>query len=250
MTKELTEKLKYLHFQALLSQWDSTLKMAAEKNYSHAHLLTHVVEDEYRLRRENAHHQRLQRARIPEPWVIETYPFERQPNLNKKKIMAIYDSMTFMTQSQNILWLGVPGCGKPGLATSFLTHAIHHGHCGRYVRFADLVHELYQSVADHSEAKVLKHYLACDILLIDEMGYIEIEPIQVGLFFNLMQQRHKKKPTIITSNLGFSDWKKFLKNDSLTAALIDRLTDNSHVIKMKDCVSLRTRLSADSDSDS
>ena len=248
MNKELTEKLKYLHLRALLSEWDSTLKTAADKNYSHAHLLTHVVEEEYRLRRENAHQQRLQRARIPEPWVIETYPFERQPKLNKKKIMALYDSMTFMTQSQNIIWMGGTGCGKTGLATSFLTHAIRHGHSGRYVLFADLVNELYQSIADHSQAKVLKHYIAFDTLLIDEIGYIEVEPVQVGLFFTLMQQRHKKKPTLITSNLGFADWTKFLKNDSLTAALIDRLTDNSHVIKMKDCVSLRTRLSSDSDS--
>jgi len=248
MNKELTEKLKYLHLRALLSQWDSTLQMAADKNYSHAHLLTYVVEEEYRLKRKNAHQQRLLRARIPEPWVIETYPFERQPKLNKKKIMALYDSMTFMTQSQNIIWLGGTGCGKTGLATSFLTHAIHHGHSGRYVLFADLVHQLYQSVADHSQSQVLKHYLACDCLCIDEIGYIEVEPIQVGLFFTLMQQRHKKKPTLITSNLGFADWTKFLKNDSLTAALIDRLTDNSHIIKMKDCVSLRSRLGSDSDS--
>lgn len=248
MNKELAEKLKYLRLRHLLGQWESTLQMAAGQDYSHAQLLTHVVQEEYSLKRQNARQQRLLRARIPEPWVMETYPFDRQPKLNKKKIMALYDSLTFMSQSQNIIWLGGTGCGKTGLATSFLTHAIHHGHSGRYVLFADLVHELYQSVADHSQAQVLQHYLAWDCLLIDEIGYIEVEPVQVGLFFTLMQQRHKKKPTLITSNLGFADWTKFLKNDSLTAALIDRLTDHSHVIKMKDCVSLRSRLSSDSDS--
>ena len=80
---------------------------------------------------------------------------------------------------------------------------------------------------------------------IDEIGYVEVEPAQVGLFFTLMQQRHKKKPTLITSNLGFSEWRSFLKNDQLTAALIDRLTENSHVINMRGCVSLRTKLSSD-----
>ena len=78
------------------------------------------------------------------------------------------------------------------------------------------------------------------------MGYIEVEPVQVGLFFTLMQQRHKKKPTLITSNLGFSDWRTFLKNDHLTAALIDRLTETSHIFNMKDCVTLRARLSQES----
>ncbi len=89
---------------------------------------------------------------------------------------------------------------------------------------------------------MLKSYLAWDPLLIDEIGYVEVEPVQVGLFFTLMHQRHQRKATLITSNLGFSEWGSFLKNDHLTAALIDRLTENSHVINMKGCVSLRTKL--------
>ena len=71
---------------------------------------------------------------------------------------------------------------------------------------------------------------------------MEVEPVQVGLFFTLMQQRHKNKPTIFTSNLGFSEWGEFLKNPHLTAALIDRLTENSHVINMKSCKSIRPKL--------
>ena len=82
--------------------------------------------------------------------------------------------------------------------------------------------------------------------LIDEIGYVEVEPVQVGLFFTLMHRRHKNKPTLITSNLGFSQWESFLHNDQLTAALIDRLTENSHVINMKNCVSLRSKLSQNS----
>jgi len=61
-----------------------------------------------------------------------------------------------------------------------------------------------------------------------------------------MHKRHRKKPTLITSNLGFTDWGSFLKNAHLTAALIDRLTENSHVINMKQCVSLRPKLSSES----
>jgi len=74
------------------------------------------------------------------------------------------------------------------------------------------------------------------------LGFIEIDPIQVALFFTLMHKRHKKKSTLITSNLGFDQWGSFLKNTQLTAALIDRLTENSHVINMKKCRSLRIRL--------
>ena len=57
-----------------------------------------------------------------------------------------------------------------------------------------------------------------------------------------MHKRHKKKSTLLTSNLGFSQWGTFLKNDHLTAALIDRLTETSHVINMKNCRSIRPTL--------
>ena len=70
--------------------------------------------------------------------------------------------------------------------------------------------------------------------------------MQVGLFFTLMQKRHRKKSTLLTSNLGFSEWGSFLKNDHLTAALIDRLTETSHVFNMRECITLRAQLSGDS----
>ena len=245
MNKERIEILKYLRLGGLLAHWDDYLKLAAERGFSHARLLTYVLEEEAKRKRENARQLRLKAARIPELLVIETFPFERQPRLNKKKVMLLYDSLDFLRQHQNLVWLGVTGCGKTGLATSFLIHAINQGYRGRYVLFAELIGELYAAVADHSEAKVLKKYLAFDCLLIDEMGYVEVEPVQVGLFFTLMHQRHKQKSTLITSNLGFAEWGSFLKNDNLTAALIDRLTENSHVINMKGCKTLRPKLDSE-----
>jgi DNA replication protein DnaC len=244
MNEDLAAKLKFLRLGGLLTQWDDVLNLAAKKRLSHARLLAHVIDEEYRIKRENAGRLRLQRARIPEPFVLETYPFAEQPKLNRKRIQALYDTSAYLAAGQNIIWVGPTGCGKTGLATSFLTHAIGQGHTGRYVRFADLVGELYQSVADHSEQRVLKRYQSYECLLIDEIGYVEVEPVQVGLFFTLMQKRHKTKPTLITSNLGFDEWGNFLRNDHLTAALADRLTENSHVINMKGCRSIRPRLKA------
>ena len=152
-------------------------------------------------------------------------------------------NVSYMSKNQNIIWVGSTGTGKTGLATSFLMQAINQGYSGRFISFPELVEMLYRSVADHTEAKIIKTFANYDCLLIDELGYVEVEPVQVGLFFTLMQKRHKKKTTLITSNLGFSQWTSFLKNDQLTAALIDRLTENSHVINMKNCVSLRPKLS-------
>jgi len=141
MNEALAAKLKYLHLGQLLTHWDDYLKLAGDQRFSHARLLTHVVEEQYRIKREQVRQLRLQKAHVPEPWVIETFPFDRQPKLNGKKIMALYDSLTFMTQSQNIVWLGGTGVGKTGLATSFLIHAINQGYSGRYVLFAQLLNQ-------------------------------------------------------------------------------------------------------------
>jgi DNA replication protein DnaC len=246
MNDDLKNKLRALRLPRLAAHWDDDLKEAARQRMSHATLLTHLVEEEYRLKCDRARQQRLQRARLPEPWTLETFPFDRQPKLNRKAIQALYDTMDFLSKAQNLIWLGRTGCGKTGLASSFLVGAIERGATGRYVLFADLVAELYQAVALHAQEQALKKYLRWDLLLIDEIGYVEVEPVQVGLFFTLLQKRHRKKSTLLTSNLGFSEWGSFLKNDHLTAALIDRLTEASHVFNMKECVTLRGKLSSDS----
>ncbi|MBI4868349.1 MAG: ATP-binding protein [Candidatus Wallbacteria bacterium] len=242
MDEELVRILKHLRLPTLLARWDEYLQVAQQGRFSPVRLLQHVLVEEARAKGERACTQRLQRARIPELLVMETFPFARQPKLDKKRVLSLYDAFDFIEKRQNLIWLGPTGCGKTGLATSFLVQAIRRGHTGRSVLFPELVAELYASVGDHSEEKVLKRYLAYECLLVDEVGYVEIEPLQVGLFFTLMQRRHKKGATLITSNLGFSDWRTFLKNDHLTVALIDRLTETSHVINMKNCVSLRPRL--------
>ncbi len=96
--------------------------------------------------------------------------------------------------------------------------------------------------------RLLKRYLSYDCLVIDGAppagwsGYVDVEAAQVGQFFTLMHKRHKKKTTLITTNLGFSEWGSFLHNKQLTAALIDRLTENSHVINIKHGKSLRDPL--------
>ena len=242
MDEELIKMLKYIRLPGLLMNWDDYLATAGKGNYSHARLLKHIIKEEYNIRKENSKKMRICRAKIPEKYVIETFPFDRQPKLARKKILNIYDS-DYMSKNQNIMWVGSTGTGKTGLATSFLMQAINQDYSGRYISFPELVEMLYRSVADHTEAKMIKTFANYDCLLIDELGYVEVEPVQVGLFFTLMQKRHKKKTTLITSNLGFSQWISFLKNDQLTAALIDRLTENSHVINMKNCVSLRPKLS-------
>jgi len=241
MDEEMSGMLKYLRLWKLLSHWDEYMAKARQKRYSVERLLKYVLEEEFRAKCENGRLLRRRRANIPEMLEMETFPFSRQPKLDRKKTMSYYDSFDYMEQCRNVVWLGPTGCGKTGLATAFLLQAIDRGHRGYFVTFPQLLHELFQSLADRSEEKVLRRYLSYDCLVIDEVGYVEVEPAQVGQFFTLMHKRHKRKTTLITSNLGFSDWGSFLHNKHLTAALIDRLTENSYVINIKDGDSLRDK---------
>jgi DNA replication protein DnaC len=239
MDEELVKILTYLRLYAVREKWDEYMALGRKKRFSPQRLLTYILKEEYKIKQIKARERRLKRAKIPEHLVMETYPFSRQPRLNKKKILSLYDAFDYIEKNQNIIWVGPTGCGKTGLATAFLIQAIHRGHTGRHVLFPELVGELYAAVADHSEEKVIKRFVSYDCLLIDEVGYVEIEPVGAGLFFTLMHKRHKRKSTLITSNLGFDEWQSFFKNPHLTAALIDRLTEDSHVINMKRCKSIR-----------
>ena len=219
MEEERKKILKYLRLEGLLAHWDELLAEARRGRCSHERLLKHVLEAEYRTRSEKARLLRRKRAHIPEILEIETFPFHRQPKLDRKRVMSLYDRFEYMTKQRNIIWMGPTGCGKTGLATGFLLQAIDRGYRGYFILFEELLTKLYASLADHSEAKLLRKYAAYDCLLIDEVGYLEVEPAQVALFFTLMQRRHKSKTTLISSNLGYSEWGSFLKNRHLTSAL-------------------------------
>lgn len=249
MEKDLEDKLRYLRLTELLASWDDLMSQAKAKSPSYTALMKQVIEREYAARKERARLQRLNRAKMEEHFLIDTYPFERQAGISRKKILDLFDSMDYITKKQNLIFIGPTGVGKSGLASALLIHAINHGANGRFVTFPDLLSELYSSSADHSEKKVLKKFESYDILVVDEIGYIEIDPNQAGLFFTLMKLRHKKATTIITTQLGFKEWAGFLKNHHLTAALVSRLTENGQLINMSKCIDIRKPDSAPKKSD-
>lgn len=237
MNEELKSQLKLLRLPWLSENWDKITEEAINNNPPYTRFLKDVITKEYVVKKERARLLRIKRAKIPETYAMETYPFDRQPKLNKKQVQQIYDSNDYITKGQHIALIGPTGVGKTGLAISYLIHAINQGYTARFVLFPDLIDELYQSLADHSSRKIMSRFLKYDLLHIDELGYCEIDThAKAGQIFQLLRQR--KRSTIITSNLGFSEWATFLKDKNLTAALVDKFTGNCHLINMLQCKSI------------
>ena len=241
MNREIDTHLKYLGLNNLRQQWDAYLKEATLKKCSYQKLLTTIISDEYRHVFDRRRSSRLKAACIPEMLVMETFPFQRQSQLKKKTVLELYDSLRYITESQVLLFIGPTGCGKTGLATSYLIHAIDNEYHARFIDFKNLLRQLYASLADHTDKKVLKRFATIDCLLIDEVGYTSLDKMQAGLFFDLMKMRHKKHCTIITSQLGFDEWDSFVNDRHLTAAILDRITENCTVFNMSKCISIRRK---------
>lgn len=241
MDNGFKKQLQILGFHHLAENWDTILKEASQHRLSYHRFLQQIVEKAYEGKTEKARLARLKRAKIPELFVMDTFPFHKQPRLKKKLVLELYDSLVFMKDKQDLIFIGPTGCGKTGLATAFLVHAVNQGFRGLFVDFSDLLDRLVQSQGDYSEAKLMKRYSVYDVLLIDEVGYLSSQPEQVSLFFDLMRRRHRRKTTIITTQLGFDEWGGFLHDAHLTAALLDRITVNCAVFNMKDCISIRPK---------
>jgi len=239
--REIEEHLRFLGLRFLLENWETVWADAKTKNPSYYQFLKDFIVQESKYKKERQKNARIKRANVEDPYVMETFPFGNQPNLKKKFVMELYDSLQYMTQPQDMIFVGPTGCGKSGLATSYLLHAINQGYKGYFIDFKDLLELFIQSVADHSEKKIIKRFLNYDVIVIDELGYTPIRKEQAGLFFDLMKKRHRKKTTMITTQLGYDEWASFLQNKHMTAALVDRMTENCTVFNMNKCISLRPK---------
>ncbi len=241
MDESIKEQLQFLGYRYTLENWDTLFREAQKKQPSYQSFFTDIIAREYADKKEKARLSRLKKANIPELLVMETFPFASQPRLKKRMVMELYDSLRFITQHLDLVLIGPTGCGKTGLATAFLIHAINQGYRGYFIEFSKLILDLFQARADHTEQRLLRRFASYDILHIDELGYGAVEKEQAGLFFDLMKARNRKRTTIITTQLGFDEWGNFLNNAHLKAALLDRITVNCFVFNMKECISIRPK---------
>ena len=222
MTEELEQLLKNLRMKKTLEIYAEQLRVAEKGDLSYTDFLTRLLRAEWHHQQEKTLKARIARACLPGLGTLETFPYAKQSGVNRRQIRA-FAELDFIPKAENIVFVGKTGVGKSGLAEGILLKALENGYRGVFIRAQDLFDEMYASLADRSSRKLLNRLAKFDVLAIDELGYLNLKPEQCNIFFKLMEERYRHRPTIITTNLMYEEWPNFLGNPHMVEALLGRL---------------------------
>ena len=233
MNDDLDQLLASLKMHRTREVLPRALDRAIREKPSYDAFLADLLREEYTYKRQKSLEYRIEHARIPELWTIETFPFDLQPAV-PAPVIRLLAGLDFISTGFNLVFIGPAGVGKTGLATGILHKALVNGHRGRFIRAQDLFDEINASLLDRSSRRVLNELCGYTLLCVDELGYLNLKPEQTNIFFKLMEERYTaKKPTIITTNLDFEQWYDFLGQKAMVQALLDRVRHRCHTIRIE-----------------
>ena len=238
MDDNLDQLLKNLKLMKIHEILDEELTRAAKKQASYTELLSRLFRAQYLWKQQCSMEYRIRNAKLPERWTLESFPFGKQPGVRAKTIRELAQ-LDFIPRADNLVLIGQTGVGKTGIASAILLKALENGYRGRFIKAQDLFDDMYSSLADRSSRLLLNRLVRLDLLVIDELGYLNLKPEQSNIFFKLMDERYRRKSTIITTNLDYDEWFSFLGNKKMVEALLDRLRHRCHTIRI-DGPSLRS----------
>jgi DNA replication protein DnaC len=228
---ELEQLLKNLKLKKILAILDEELRKAEKQQSTYADFLLRLMRAQWHAKQESSLAWRIKQAGMPEQWTLESFPFRRQPGVSRRMVRT-FAGLDFVDRAENIVFIGGTGVGKTGLASGILLKALQNGHRGIFLPAQTLFDEMYASLADRSSRKLLDRLSRVDVLVIDEMGYLNLRPEQTNVFFRLMEERYRRKSTIITTNLDYDEWHNFLGNKALCDALLSRLRHQCHTVRI------------------
>ena len=163
---------------------------------------------------------------------LAQFDFTFQPSIKREQIESLHE-LGFLDRRENVILLGPPGVGKTHLAISLAIAAAEAGRRVYYGTLAGLIDSLMDARAAGALSRRLRVLTHPALLVVDEIGYLPVSQDGAVLFFQLINARHERASTVLTSNKGFEEWGHVLGDEIMAAALIDRLLHQCHIVNIR-----------------
>lgn len=234
MHDRLRRHLEFLGLTRTLAELDEQLAWATRERPGATALLEHILGREAAQRLEKRIETRIAQSGLVERKTLEGFEWDFQPGLDRSLVLELA-RLDFVRRHDDLVITGKSGTGKSHILKAFAVRACEQGVRMRYARCVDLLDDLHAGLADGTYARRLKAWARPELLIIDDVGLGQVkkrgdEPTAAHTLYNLIDRRHGKATTAVTSNVMLSDWGRFLGDATLTAAILDRLA--MHAIRI------------------
>lgn len=204
--------------------------LLAAASAAEARRVADFISSELEIRARNRRERLYRKAAFPSPKSFEGYDFS-QVTFPDGYGPADLMSLAFVGRAEDFVFLGPTGRGKSHLATAVGTACVGAGREVRFFRCAQLVLLLVRSSAEGRLERLMSDIARCDLLILDEFGYVPIDVQGARLLFQVMSECYERRSMIITTNIEFSKWGVVLGDDKLASALIDRVVHHGRLVE-------------------
>jgi DNA replication protein DnaC len=229
--QQINDYLRELNISDLRGQYIELGKKAQQESMSYEEYLLELLQIQFEIRHTNRINRYLKESRIPVEKNIDTFDLKRLPRKISNKVRTLL-SGSFADNKENILAFGNPGSGKTHLLCAIGQKLIRDGRRIYFTTCSTLVQNLLIAKKDLKLSKILKKLSRYEVIIIDDIGYVQQSREEMEVLFTLLAERYERGSIMLTSNLPFSKWERIFKDPMVTAAAIDRLVHHSVILEL------------------